>query len=75
MFSRSVRGEHRRCAVIPAQAIGLGFGKPQDFSGLQARFILFGMSQSLSCVLIHIVFSTKDRAPLLDSSIRPALNG
>jgi putative transposase len=61
--------------VISAQAIGLGFGKPQDFSGLQARFILFTMSQSLSCVLIHIVFSTKDRAPFLDSSIRPALKG
>jgi hypothetical protein len=25
--------------VIPAQAIGLGFEKPYDFSGLQARFI------------------------------------
>jgi len=36
--------------------------------------MLFGMSQSLSCVLIHIIFSTKDRAPLLDSSLRPALN-
>jgi hypothetical protein len=40
--------------VISAQAIGVGFGKPQDFSGLQARFILLGMSQSLSSVLIHI---------------------
>ena len=65
----------RRCTVIPAQAIGLGFGKPHEFSGLQARFMLFGMSQSLSCVLIHVIFSTKDRVPLLDSSIRPALNG
>ncbi len=36
--------------------------------------MLFSMSQSLSCVLIHVVFSTKDRAPILDSSIRPALN-
>ena len=27
--------------VIPAQAIGLGFGKRYDFSGLQARFMLF----------------------------------
>jgi putative transposase len=33
------------------------------------------MSQSLSCVLVHVVFSTKDRAPILDSSVRPALNG
>ena len=37
--------------------------------------MLFDMPQSLSCVLIHIVFSTKDRAPLLDSSVRPALDG
>ena len=29
----------------------------------------------LSCVLVHVVFSTKDRAPILDSSVRPALNG
>jgi hypothetical protein len=35
--------------VIPAQAIGLGFEKPYDFSGLKARFILFGVSQSLPC--------------------------
>ena len=31
------------------------------------------MPQSLSFLLIHVVFSTKDRAPTLDSSIRPAL--
>ena len=31
------------------------------------------MPQSLSFLLIHVVFSTKDRAPNLDSSIRPAL--
>ncbi len=37
--------------------------------------MLFSMSQSLSSVLIHIVFSTKDRAPILNSSVRPALNG
>jgi hypothetical protein len=37
--------------------------------------MLFSMSQSLSCVLIHVVFSTKDRAPILHHSLRPALNG
>jgi putative transposase len=37
--------------------------------------MLLSMSQSLSCVLVHLVFSTKDRAPILDSSVRPALNG
>lgn len=31
------------------------------------------MPQSLSYLLIHIVFSTKDRAPILTPHIRPAL--
>ena len=31
------------------------------------------MPQSLSFLLIHVVFSTKDRAPDLDPAIRPAL--
>jgi putative transposase len=32
------------------------------------------MPQSLSFILIHVVFSTKDRAPLLDPAIRPDLH-
>ncbi|MCB1093912.1 MAG: IS200/IS605 family transposase [Verrucomicrobiae bacterium] len=32
------------------------------------------MPQSLSYLLTHIVFSTKDRAPLLDPAVRPALH-
>lgn len=32
------------------------------------------MPQSLSLLLIHLVFSTKDRAPVLESEIRPALH-
>lgn len=32
------------------------------------------MPQSLANVLIHLVFSTKDRAPCLTPSIRPALH-
>src|SRR5215217_1610358 len=32
------------------------------------------MPQSLSYLLTHIIFSTKDRAPVLDLSIRPALH-
>ena len=32
------------------------------------------MPQSLSYLLIHIVFSTKDRAPILDASILPDLH-
>jgi putative transposase len=32
------------------------------------------MPQSLSYLLVHIVFSTKDRAPNLDASVRSALH-
>ncbi|MCX7003558.1 MAG: IS200/IS605 family transposase [bacterium] len=32
------------------------------------------MPQSLSFLLIHVVFSTKDRAPILGATIRPALH-
>jgi REP element-mobilizing transposase RayT len=31
------------------------------------------MPQSLAFVLVHVVFSTKDRAPVLNASVRPAL--
>lgn len=31
------------------------------------------MPQSLSLVVIHVIFSTKDRAPFLDAPTRPAL--
>ena len=31
------------------------------------------MPQSLSMMLVHVVFSTKDRAPLLATSVRPHL--
>lgn len=32
------------------------------------------MPQSLSNVIIHLVFSTKDRAPLIDAAIEPRLH-
>lgn len=32
------------------------------------------MPQSLSFLLVHLVFSTKDRAPVLDEKVRPALH-
>ena len=32
------------------------------------------MSQSLSFVLVHVVFSTKDRAPVLDGEVRGQLH-
>lgn len=38
------------------------------------RLIIIAMPQSLSFLLVHVVFSTKDRAPVLDASVRPALH-
>jgi len=32
------------------------------------------MAQSLSRVIVHIVFSTKDREPFLDSAVRPRMH-
>jgi putative transposase len=32
------------------------------------------MPQSLSYLLIHVIFSTKDRAPIINSSVCPALH-
>jgi REP element-mobilizing transposase RayT len=31
------------------------------------------MSQSLAFLLVHVIFSTKDRAPVLDASVQPGL--
>jgi putative transposase len=36
--------------------------------------VFIGMPQSLSFLLVHIVFSTKDRSPVLDPSLRSALH-
>jgi REP element-mobilizing transposase RayT len=35
----------------------------------------FAMPQSLSKVIIHVIFSTKDRQPWLDRDVRPRMNG
>jgi REP element-mobilizing transposase RayT len=32
------------------------------------------MPQSLALVLVHVIFSTKDRKPFLDPDLRPALH-
>lgn len=32
------------------------------------------MPQSLACVLVHLVFSTKDRRPLITDAVRPQLH-
>jgi putative transposase len=42
--------------------------------GLKARHIIAAMPQSLSFLLVHIVFSTKDRRPLLNESVRSGLH-
>jgi hypothetical protein len=36
--------------------------------------IIIPMPQSLSFLLVHLVFSTKDRAPILDPSVHSALH-
>jgi REP element-mobilizing transposase RayT len=66
--------QRQRRDAIPAQGIALGQMTANEPVGLKARSILNCMSQSLSYLLIHIVFSTKDRAQTLDASIRPALH-
>jgi hypothetical protein len=38
--------QRRRCAVIPAQAIGLGFGNRDHVEGLKARLILYPLERS-----------------------------
>jgi putative transposase len=42
--------------------------------GLKARSIIAAMAQSLAFVLVHVIFSTKDRKPVLDESIRAELH-
>jgi REP element-mobilizing transposase RayT len=41
--------------------------------GLEARLIIGRMPQTLSFTLVHIIFSTKDRRPLLTDAIRTEL--
>lgn len=50
----------------PPRALELGHGPMPDS-------ILRAMPQSLAYLLTHIVFSTKDRAPWIEDSVRPAL--
>lgn len=42
--------------------------------GLKTRSIISAMSQSLSFLLIHVIFGTKDRAPIGDGSLLPSLH-
>jgi putative transposase len=54
---------------------------PQKTKALKAQFTSNGssvtigvMPQSLSKVILHIIFSTKDRQPWLDSNVRPRMH-
>jgi len=65
--------ERQRRGAIPAR------GKAPrtlaaEVGGLKARSIIFPMPRSLSFVLVHVIFSTKDRLPLLDDAVQPALH-
>jgi REP element-mobilizing transposase RayT len=62
------RGRLKACVIIAwGEAPGL---KRKDIGELKARVILSSVPQSLSYVLVHLVFSTKDRRPLLKDGIR-----
>jgi REP element-mobilizing transposase RayT len=58
-----------------------GPGSQKKSEALKARFtcrrfsaIIAQMPQSLSKVIIHIIFSTKDREPWLDRDVRPRMH-
>jgi hypothetical protein len=53
---------------IPAQGVALGLEASQP-RGLKARSNILTMPQSLSLVIIHIIFSTKDLKPVPTMSI------
>jgi REP element-mobilizing transposase RayT len=57
------------------QGVALGwYGTgPLALDQIHHRTIESSMPQSLSFLLTHIVFSTKDRAPVLDAAVRPTL--
>jgi putative transposase len=61
----------QRRAAIPAWGNAPGLDR-QHPEGLKARTIC--MPQSLSLVIIHVVFSTKGRHPFLDPEMRPRLH-
>ena len=44
------------------------------FTSGQVRYIIGAMPQSLSRIILHIIFSTKNREPWLDSHVRPRMH-
>ncbi len=59
---------------MPARGKATGTTETEPERGLQARFVEAAMPQSLSMVIVHIVFSTKDRFPCLRPSVRSRLH-
>ena len=73
--------ERRRRAAILAWGTApgyVGFMDPRAegpiYSQSPSITILAAMPQSFALIIIHLVFSTKDRAPLLTAPIRAALH-
>jgi putative transposase len=58
---------------ITAQANGLGL-RPPRIPRAEGPPQKTDMPQSLALILIHVVFSTKDRSPVLDPEICPVLH-
>jgi putative transposase len=44
------------------------------FTQTAVRYIISAMPQSLSRVILHIIFSTKNREPWLDANVRPRMH-
>jgi Transposase IS200 like len=44
------------------------------FTSIPFRFIISAMPQSLSKVIVHIIFSTKNREPWLGLDVRPGMH-
>jgi REP element-mobilizing transposase RayT len=80
LISRVLRRQ-RRQRSSPAWGNAPGPRGTSKSSTLKARFtfgrdpaIIDGMPQSLSRVILHIIFSTKNREPWLDSNVRPRMH-
>ena len=72
------KNKRQRRASSIAWGNAPGQSAVQRIRALKARFklgedlaIVVGMSQSLSNVILHIIFSTKDREPWLGPKVRP----
>jgi len=67
---------HRQPGATPQDS-----EKPKIVSALKARFtsapisfIVSAVPQSLSKIILHVIFSTKNREPWLDSDVRPRMH-